>query len=187
MKTSSKLGLVIAIAVWTVFVTATATTAQTLSAELARDWQTMRERMVRIADAMPADRFDYASTPDQRTFSEQILHIAGANVMLLGFLGAEVSQPAIALQDRKTFGYTATSKPDVLQALSASFDYGESALQEFNDEDLLQGASGPPFLGQPTRVRLVYFAISHAWNIYGQMAVYLRLNDIVPPASRGGV
>jgi len=71
MKTSSKLGLVIAIAVWTVFVTATATTAQTLSAELARDWQTMRERMVRIADAMPADRFDYASTPDQRTFSEQ--------------------------------------------------------------------------------------------------------------------
>ena len=187
MKTSSKLGLVIAIAVWTVFVTATATTAQTLSAELARDWQTMRERMVRIADAMPADRFDYASTPDQRTFSEQILHIAGANVMLLGFLGAEVSQPTVDLQNTKTFGYTATSKPDVLQALSASFDYGESALQEFNDEDLLQGASGPPFLGQPTRVRLVYFAISHAWNIYGQMAVYLRLNDIVPPASRGGV
>ena len=147
METSHKLRLVITIAVWTVFVTATATPAQTLSTELVRDWQTMNARMVRIAEAMPADRFDYASTPDQRTFSEQILHIAGANVMLMGLLGAQVSQPAVDLQNRKTFGYTATSKPDVLQALSASFDYGESALQEFNDEELLQAASGPPFLG----------------------------------------
>ena len=47
--------------------------------------------------------------------------------------------------------------------------------------------AGPPFLGQPSRVRLVYFVIGHAWDIYGQMVVYLRLNGIVPPASRRGV
>ncbi len=187
MKTPARLWQVIVIAVWTMFMTAAATSAQTLSAELLQDWRTMKERMLRIADAMPADTFDYASTPDQRTFGEQILHIAGANVMLMGFLDAEVSQPTVDLRNTRTFGYTVTSKPDILQALSASFNYGQTALEEFDNEDLLQTASGPPFLGQPTRVRLVYFAISHAWNIYGQMAVYLRLNDIVPPASRGGV
>ena len=113
--------------------------------------------------------------------------MAGGNVMLMGFLGAEASGPSIDRQNQRTFGYTVTSKADILQALSDSFDYGEAALREFDDDSLLERVGGPPFLGEPSRVRLVYFVIGHAWDIYGQMAVYLRLNGIVPPASRRGV
>jgi hypothetical protein len=41
------------------------------------------------------------------------------------------------------------------------------------------------FWGGSTRARVVWSLLSHAWDIYGQMVVYVRLNGIVPPASRG--
>ena len=161
--------------------------AQSLSDELRQDWQRMKQIMMGIADAMPEESFDYAPTPEQRTFGEQILHVAGGNVMLMGFLGADATGPSVDRSNLRTFGYTATSKDDTLEALSDSYDYGAAALAEFDDEVLLESVNGPPFLGQPSRVRLIYFVIGHAWDIYGQMAVYLRLNDVVPPASRRGV
>ena len=163
---------------------ATTASAQGFTDDVREDWQRMKRIMMGMADAMPEDQFDYASTPEQRTFREQILHVAGGNVMLMGFLGAEAEGPSVDRSNTRTFGYTVTSKADVLQALSDSFDYGTAALQEFDDDGLLQRVTGPPFLGEPTRARLAYFVIGHAWDIYGQMAVYLRLNGIVPPASR---
>ena len=169
------LGRVVALSAIAVLVLETAAFTQTLSGDVLADWQRMKQIMMGIADAMPEDQFDYASTPEQRTFGEQILHVACGNVMLMGFLGAEASGPSIDRRNLRTFGYTATSKADILQALSDSFDYGEAALREFDDDC------------EPSRVRLAYFVIGHAWDIYGQMAVYLRLNGVVPPASRRGV
>jgi hypothetical protein len=50
---------------------------------------------------------------------------------------------------------------------------------------MLQAAPmAPRFLGPSSRARIVYFLIGHTWDIYGQMAVYLRLNGKVPPASQ---
>jgi len=164
-----------------------ATTAQTLSSDLLQDWERMKQIMMGIADAMPESTFDYASTPEQRTFAEQILHVAGGNVMLMGFLGADTTGPSIDRRNTRTFGHTATSKADVLKALSDSFDFGSTVLREFDEDDLTERVDGPPFLQRPSRLRLTYFVIGHAWDIYGQMAVYLRLNDIVPPASRRGI
>ena len=181
------IGRVVVLAAVVVLSTAAVAPAQTLSGDVLQDWQRMKQIMMGIADAMPEDQLDYASTPEQRTFGEQILHVAGGNVMLMGFLGAEASGPSIDRRNQRTFGYTVTSKADILRALSDSFDYGEAALREFDDDSLLERVAGPPFLGEPSRVRLVYFVIGHAWDIYGQMAVYLRLNGIVPPASRRGV
>jgi hypothetical protein len=56
--------------------------------------------------------------------------------------------------------------------------------KEFNDAAWTQAVMGPPFIGQATRTRIANFAMTHTMDIYGQMVVYLRLNGIVPPASR---
>jgi uncharacterized damage-inducible protein DinB len=80
----------------------------------------------------------------------------------------------------------ATSKADILKALSDSFDWGASAIKEQTDETMLRVEQVPAqlqFLGPSTRYRIVTFMLGHTWDIYGQMAVYLRLNGIVPPAS----
>ena len=159
----------------------------TLSGDLLADWQQQKRMMLGIAEAMPEEAFSFKPTDAQRTFAEQILHIAGANVYLMQHMGGGAAAPDVDTTDFKVFGLTATSKADVLAALGAGYDYGIAVLQEFSDEQLLATIAGPRYLGNVTRVKMAYFTLSHAMDIYGQMAVYLRLNGVTPPASRAGV
>ena len=150
-----------------------------LQAELLKDLASNRETMLKIADAMPEEKFSFKATPAERTYGEQILHVAGGNVALFKMIGSKAPAPTI---DQK-----ATAKADVLKALGDSYDFGIAALKQQSDQSLLQSVDGPRFLGPSSRARLVNFAIAHAQDIYGQMVVYLRLNGIVPPASRSSV
>ena len=158
----------------------------TVAGDLLADWQQQKAMMVAIAEAMPEEAYGFRPTEAQRSYAEQILHIAGANVFLMQHVGGATAAPDVDTSDLKVFGLPATSKAQVLQALSDGYDYGISVIQEFSEEELLQAVAGPPWLGDVTRVRMAYFTLSHAMDIYGQMAVYLRLNGVVPPASRRG-
>jgi uncharacterized damage-inducible protein DinB len=134
---------------------------------------------MKIAGAMPEDKFGFRPTPAQRTWGEQILHIAQANVIQMGRLGATAAAPEIDMK--------AASRAVVLKALLDSFDFGTAALKEQTDATMVQQATNTrfdAFMGPSARVRVVYYVIGHTWDIYGQMAVYLRLNGITPPASQ---
>ena len=159
----------------------------TISADVMKDWNAQRNTMMQIAGAMPEDKFGFKATPPQRSWGEQILHVAGGNVFLMRFLNGKTPAPAVNTSDMVTFGLKASTKAEYLKALNDSFDYGERLLKEFSDAALTETVTGPPWMGPSTRVRMIYDAISHCQDIYGQMAVYLRLNGIVPPASRRGV
>lgn len=158
-----------------------------LSADVLKDWNAQRNTMMRLAEAMPEERFGYKSTPAQRSWGEQILHVAGGNIFLMRFLNGKTVAPAVNTADMVVFGLKATTKAEYLKALNDSFDYGERVLKEFPEAALSETVTGPPWMGPSTRVRMIYDAISHCQDIYGQMVVYLRLNGIVPPASRRGV
>ena len=80
-----------------------------------------------------------------------------------------------------------TAKAEILKALDDSYDFGIAALKEQTDATMLQTVQGPAFLGASSRERIAYFVMIHANDIYGQMAVYLRLNGIVPPASHNSM
>jgi uncharacterized damage-inducible protein DinB len=151
--------------------------AQTASlrAELLKDWTELKPVMMAIAAAMPEEKFTYKSTPAQRDYGQQIMHVATGNVLYLRFFGGKAAAPA--------FNRNATSKAEILQALAASFDFGEALLEEQSDESMLQIVQTNQFLGPSSKARVIYFLIGHTWDIYGQMAVYLRLNGIVPPRS----
>ena len=148
----------------------------TLNAELLKDWTDQKAMMMKIADAMPEEKFAFKSTPPQRDFGQQILHIAGANVLYLRFFGGKAAGP--------TINRNATSKAEILKALADSFDYGTALIKEQTDQSMMQTVATNQFLGTSSRARVIYFLIGHTWDIYGQMAVYLRLNGIVPPASQ---
>src|SRR5688500_3923194 len=153
----------------------------TVACDLQGDWDRNKARIAGIANAMPEDKYSYKSTPAQRTFAEQVMHVATIDVMLLGTMGAKT--PAPKLNEK------ASTKADVLAELQKSQDFGTAVLKEFSDAQLNERVKSLPFLG-PTvsRIRLAYFSISHGQDIYGQLAVYLRLNGVIPPASnRGGV
>jgi uncharacterized damage-inducible protein DinB len=163
--------------------TALAASAQTVSIQdgALKDWTSQRDTLMKIASAMPEDKSGFRPTPAQRTWNEQILHIAQANVVQMGRLGSRAAAPEINMK--------ATSRAEVLKALQDSFDFGTAALREQTDATMVQQAANTrfdEFMGPSARVRVVYYVIGHTWDIYGQMAVYLRLNGITPPASLAG-
>jgi hypothetical protein len=91
-------------------------------------------------------------------------------------LGGKTPAPAVNMQ--------ATSKADIMAALTQSMDYGAAVLKEFNDQQMNERVTSLPFLGATaSRIRVATFSISHSQDIYGQLAVYLRLSGITPPAS----
>jgi uncharacterized damage-inducible protein DinB len=148
----------------------------TLNAELLKDWTEQKATMMKIAEAMPEEKFAFKTTAPQRDYGQQIMHVAGGNVIYLQFMGARAAAPVI---DRN-----ATTKAEVLKALSDSFDYGTAVIREQTDQSMLQTVATNQFLGTSTRARVIYFLLGHTWDIYGQMAVYLRLNGVVPPRSQ---
>ena len=148
---------------------------ENLVCDVQNDWARTAQQITTIADAMPADKWDFKATPAQRSYGEQVMHIVQTDVRFMGALGGKTPAPTINAQ--------AKTKADVMAALKQSFDYGAQVLKEFNEQQLLERVPGM-FMG-PTasRLRLIYFDLGHSQDIYGQMAVYLRLNGVVPPAS----
>jgi len=165
----------VAIVVSNMFLAAPARSA-TLKEELLRDWLEMKETMHKLANEMPEEKYGYTSTPPQRDFGQQVLHVANANLINLRFLRGKAAAPAI---DRN-----AKAKADVVKAMDDSFDYGTALIRELTDQSLTETVETNAFLGPSSRARVLWFLLGHSWDIYGQMVVYLRLNGGVPPASQ---
>ena len=149
----------------------------TVLGDLIQDWEGQKEALMGIADAMPEDSFGYKSTPAQRSYGEQVMHVATVNVGLLKLVGGDAPPPSFTAD-------SVTTKAEMLQALAESYDHGIALLNEQTDASIDETIDAA-FLGPSTRARVFWFLLGHSMDIYGQMAVYLRLNDIVPPASRG--
>jgi len=149
--------------------------AVTLQGDLLKDWEALKNTMMQLGDAMPAEKFDFKPTPELRTFGEQLMHVAGSNVGLMKLLDPSSAAPTLP---------KATAKADVLKALAESFDFGTAVLKKQTDATLQTSVQGPRYLGMSTAARIVYRNMAHTWDEYGVMTVYLRLNGIVPPASR---
>ena len=143
-----------------------------LRADLVKDWAAQKERLVALAQAMPAEKYEFKATPEQRSFGEQMHHLGQANLNLFKRLDPQGKVPAPAAP-------TGHGRDEVVKFLGESYDYAAAVLAAVPDAAL----TAPGTQGR-TPARTVWAAMSNAANHYGQCVVYLRLNGIVPPASR---
>jgi DinB family len=148
--------------------------------DLIKDWRMQKDGLVKLAEAMPEEVFSYKPTPAQRDYGEQIMHIAVGNVELMKLLGPRVANAPFTIESAKNM----KTKAQILKALSDAYDFGSEVLQEQTGETINTVIDVQVF-GPSTRARIVWSLLAHAMDIYGQMVVYVRLNGIVPPASRG--
>lgn len=153
-----------------------ASETMSLHAELLKDWQMEKDRLMQTADAMPEEKFAFKASPVQRTYRDLIIHTADVNVMLLKLLGTNAPVPAASKR---------VTKQEVLKSLADSFEYGLEAIKQLTDQSLLETVTGPRVLGVSTKARIVYRTLGHIEDQYGRMVVYLRLNGIMPPTSAG--
>ena len=146
-------------------------------------WVTNTEQLlVPAADAMPEARYSFAPSNGEfsgvRTFAEQVKHLAAANYQLAAVtLGEEPP----AGTDHETAPDSVKTKAQVMDYLKGSFNSlhrAAAALNEKNMDDPI------PSKGNRTRLLMLIDALVHSSNHYGQMVEYLRMSNIVPPASR---
>jgi hypothetical protein len=140
----------------------------------------MEREFVGAAEAMPEDKYNFAPSSGDfkgvRTFAEQVKHVAEANYYFFanpGTTEAEGKAKSDAIAKLKT-------KAEIVQALKDSFTQAHAYIDAITPENaFIQTANG-------TRAGQATFGLAHFMDHYGQMVEYLRMNSIIPPASRGG-
>jgi uncharacterized damage-inducible protein DinB len=159
--------------------------APTVASVLDKELSVVEKEVVSAAEAMPEEKYGFVPTGGEfkgvRTFGEQVRHIAAANNMFFGGVFGEKADFEVVEKgpvDVKT-------KAQIVEYLKASFAKGHKAIATITAENAVTKLEGAAFALVDTRLGLTSFACAHAFDHYGQIVVYLRLNGIVPPASRG--
>jgi uncharacterized damage-inducible protein DinB len=143
--------------------------------------------IVSAAEAMPADKYGFAPTDGEfkgvRTFGQMVKHLSATNYILAAAaLGEEL--PADAGDE---LGPEAVrTKDEILRYLKGSFVYLGKAIEAIGQKNVPVKSSpiSPLKSTEATRLALVVESLVHAFDHYGQMVEYLRMNGVVPPASR---
>ena len=143
----------------------------------------MEQELVGAAEAMPEDKYNFAPAATAgefkgvRTFAGQIKHVAESNYYFFG--GGDYSEATDkALTDSIE---KLTSKADIVKALKDSFVKAHALVDSTTaDNAFVMTAHG-------TRAGMIAFGLAHFMDHYGQVVEYLRMNGIVPPASRGSM
>jgi uncharacterized damage-inducible protein DinB len=144
----------------------------------------MQGQVVSAADAMPADKYDFVpSVPggdfkDVRSFGSQVKHLAQSNYEFFHGWGIAGEIDPKTLESLK-------SKDELMKALRDSYTFANAAIDSITTQSAFLALKGPDAY-KSTRVSMVAFAMAHSMDHYGQMVEYLRMNGIVPPASRPG-
>ena len=143
--------------------------------------------IVSAADAMPADKYAFVPTDGEfkgvRTFAQQVKHLAAANhILAAAALGEE--PPAGAGDELGP--ENVRTKAEILDYLNGSFEHLARAIDAIDEKNATVKSSPiSPLKGaETTRLALTVEAMIHAFDHYGQMVEYLRMNGVVPPASR---
>jgi hypothetical protein len=151
-----------------------------------RNLTNTEKEVVSAAAAMPDDKFSFAPTQGEfkgvRTFAQQIKHIAAVNYMLGGGILGE--KPPVEVKSENG-PENMTSKADIVKYLKDSFAYAHKAANSITEANVLEQIQSPFGPNKTTRLSLTIIMLSHPFDHYGQMVEYLRMNGIIPPASRG--
>jgi len=134
-----------------------------------------QDKFVRLADAIPAEKYTWRPAEGVRSVAEVFLHVATANYNLYKLVGT----PPPAGFDVKTFEKSTTDKTKVVAALKDSFEHARKAITAMPDADLEKSLDW--FGGKNTERGILLFIVRHAAEHLGQSIAYARVNGIVPP------
>lgn len=132
-------------------------------------WTEIGDKIVGLAEEFPEDRYDFRPTSDVRSFADQLRHVAFWNTHVHKTLRGEAADGQGNELPRATY----PTKQKIVAALQ---DTSEAVKAEL--------AKGRVSLDDASQKLLLAF-IEHSGEHYGQLVVYARLNDVVPPASLG--
>lgn len=145
-------------------------------------WNMIGDKLVAMAKDFPEDKYDFKVQKDQRTFAENLLHAAAFEYIVARKVsGSKNIGPDFGEGDnpkRENF----KTKTEVVEFVQGAVAAGAKVIEEQGDAGLDKTA--------PWGKRMVHnsylwtFATEHSAEHYGQLVVYYRANNLVPPDSR---
>jgi len=168
--------LLIPLAICSLTATAAAQGAAPVSDALRSTAKRAGTNLIAAAEEMPGGKYGFKPTPAQMSFGDVIAHLSGGN----DFLCSSISGVTAPKRSEIKGG---APKAKLVSALRESFQFCESALGKVNDSGLSQKV---PFFGnrEVSRAEMM-FAAGEDWaDHYSQLAIYLRLNGLLPPTAK---
>jgi hypothetical protein len=133
------------------------------------------KNILAAADSMPAEKYGFKPSPEMNSFGHVVMHIAQSNNGLCAKISG-TDAPDLKISDTDP-------KDKLVAALKASFDYCASSLEKVDDSKL--GDQMMLFGNRPFSRAAVLIILSDDWyDHYGALAIYLRLNGILPPTAQ---
>ena len=156
--------------------------ARSRADEMLAMWNGIGNKLVAMAQDFPEDKYDFKLQKDQRTFAQNLLHAAALDFVLIRRVSGSNLGPDFGEGDNPSRDVFKT-KADVVKFVQEAVADGAQVIQQQGDAGLDKTSK---FFGN----RLAHnsaiwtFAIEHSAEHYGQLVVYYRANNLVPPDSR---
>ena len=147
--------------------------ANPISTNLKGSWGNIRDLLTRMADKMPEENYRFKPTPELQDFGQRMSHVIGFNMRTCAQLKGE----------QKTVNVSAMpTKAEILAAMKEANAECDSLFNSLTDADLRKMVAGRG--GERMELAVIQGnVLEHSQEMYGYMAVYLRLKGIVPPSS----
>jgi len=143
--------------------------------EVLAEVMVQEDKFMRLADAIPAEKYTWRPSADVRSFAEVFLHVCAANYNLYKLVGT----PPPAGMDIRTLEKSSSDKAKVMATLKDSFAHARKAITAMPDADLEKSLDW--FGGKNTERGILLFIVRHAAEHLGQSIAYARFIGVVPP------
>ena len=152
-----------------------------IQAQMVKDWERAKAYTVDYLNTMPANKYSFKAVDSLRSFAMQMLHLAGANVLLMSAATGGKGLPGVGqdLEHRTS----AQTKDSVMYFVTASYDYCINAVKTY---DVNKWGEKTKVFGrfEETRFAVMNKAFEHQGHHRGQTTIYIRLQGIKPPQER---
>src|SRR5271165_327222 len=135
---------------------------------------------VRLAEAIPAEKYTWRPGPGVRSIAEVLLHASAANYNMYKLVGARVP-PGLNVQD---FEQSTTDKTKIIAMLKESYAHAKKAITDMPDANLEKTMAWSG--GTITQRGVLLYIVPHIAEHLGQLIAYARINGVVPPWSEDG-
>jgi len=147
----------------------------TMSATLLRGYHGLQQNLLAAAEKMPDADYAFKPTPDVRPFGQLVAHVALSQFGTCALLKGEANPKKDEKEDAPR------TKPEQIALLKASTDYCDPALQALTDQSMNDTVKAGP--NTVAKGLALTSTNTHGNEMYGTMAVYLRLKGLVPPTT----
>ena len=145
-------------------------------------WNLIGNKLIAMAQDFPEDKYDFKVQKDQRTFAENILHVASFDYIVATKISGSQVGPDFGKYGDNPPREAYKTKADVVNLMQHAVADGAKVIQQQGDAGLDKTTSWGKRLVHNSYIWT--FAIEHSGEHYGQLVVYYRANNLVPPDSR---